>query len=442
MNRKSFVLGVALTVAGVVVGYGIARLGGQVGEVTASSEQAMASTVANAKKERRVLYWYDPMVPDQHFDKPGKSPFMDMELQPKYEEEDDDSGRPGLALSASVAQTLGLRYATAVRREIASAFDAPGMTQLDASEVAVVQARTGGFVRRVMARTPGEAVRAGTPLLEIVAPEWTGAQQEFLAIARGGDASLMAASRQRLLYLGMPESLVKRLEQSRNVQPAIIEIPIDGVLQELSVRDGMTVSAGTPLATINGTSRVWVEVAVPEIRAGQVKAGQGVTVSLPSQSGAPVQGVVKSVLVEGNTELRTLRVRIVLPNRDSRLQAGLTAIARFRGPSKRAVVVPAEAVIRTGTRDIVYIVGSDDRLRPVVVQTGMESGNDIAIENGIDEGQRVVTSGQFLIDSESSLRGILPTDTEAQGDEPVMAMPADAPAPEPVPAAHAGHGGM
>lgn len=442
MNRKSLVLGVALTAAGVVIGYGIARLGGQVGEVTASSEQAMASAAANAKKERRVLYWYDPMVPDQHFDKPGKSPFMDMELQPKYEE--DDSGRPGLALSASVAQTLGLRYATAVRREIASAFDAPGMTQLDASDVAVVQARTGGYVRRVMARTPGEAVRAGTPLLEIVAPEWTGAQQEFLAIARGGDASLIAASRQRLIFLGMSESLVKRLEQSRNVQPAIIEIPIDGVLQELSVRDGMTVAAGTTLATINGTSLVWVEVAVPETRAGQVRSGQGVAVLFPSRSGAPVQGVVKSVLAEGNAELRTLRVRIALPNRDGRLQAGLSAIARFKGPSEHTVVVPAEAVIRTGTRDIVYVVGSDDKLRPVVVQTGVESGNDIAIENGIDEGQRVVTSGQFLIDSESSLRGILPMGTEAHGDEPGMAMPADAPelAPEPVPAAHAGHGGM
>lgn len=434
MNAKSILMGASMLIVGIAMGYGAARIGGLIpGGSSSKSPEAIAGG-GITKKERKILYWYDPMVPDQHFNKPGKSPFMDMELLPQYAE--DDSGRPGLALSTSMAQALGLRYATAVRRDISAEFAAPGTTQLDASEVAVVQARTGGFVRRVMARTPGETVRAGNPLLEIVAPEWTSAQQEFLALARVGDAALVAASRQRLIFLGMPESLVTRLEQSGSVQPAIIAIPIDGVLQELSVRDGMSVAAGTTLARINGTSHVWVEVAVPETRAGQVRAGQGVSVAFPSQPGAPLQGVVKSILPEGNAELRTLRVRIALPNRDGRLQAGLTAVARFNGPAEHAVVVPAEAVIRTGTRAIVYVVGSDDKLRPVAVRTGTESGGDIAIESGLAEGQRVVASGQFLIDSESSLRGILPQGGEGQGDD--SAMPVEAAAP----AVHAGHGGM
>lgn len=413
MNTKSVLMGFSLLIAGIVVGYAVVRVSGQISATTTNEKSTVMAGGETAEKERRVLYWYDPMMPDQHFDKPGKSPFMDMDLQPKYAE--DDSGLPGLALSSSMAQTLGLRYATAVRREIAAEFDVLGATQLDASEVAVVQARTSGFVRRVMARTPGEAVRAGSPLLEIVAPEWTGAQQEFLALARGGDASLVAASRQRLIFLGMPESLVKRLEQSGSVQPAITAIPIDGVLQELSVREGMTVTPGMSLATINGTARVWVEAAVPESRAGQVRVGQRVSVSLPSHSGVPLQGSVKTILADGNAELRTLRVRIALPNRDGRLRAGLTAVVSFKGPAEHAVVVPAEAVIRTGTRAIVYVVGSDDKLRPVVVQTGIESGNDITIKSGIEEGQRIVTSGQFLIDSEASLRGILPADSDSHG---------------------------
>jgi len=438
MNRKSLVFGVALTTAGILVGYGIARFGSHVGEAADGTKNVTAATAEIAKQEPRVLYWYDPMAPDQHFDKPGKSPFMDMELRPKYAE--DESGLPGLALAPSATQALGLRYATAEFREIAQVFDALGTTQLDASDVAVVQARTGGFVRRVVARTPGEPVRAGSTLLQMVAPEWTAAQQEFLSLRRGGDSTLVAAARQRLLFMGMPESLVQHLERSGDVQSAVITVPIDGVLQELAVRDGMAVSPGMTLATINGTSRIWVEVAVPETRAGQVMAGQVVYVTLPSHPGTTLKGVVKSVLAEGDADLRSLRVRIVLPNRDGRLQAGLSAVARFQGASQHAVVVPAEAVIRTGTRAIVYVTGSDGKLRPVTVQPGMESGNEIVIESGIEEGQRVVTSGQFLIDSESSLRGILPAASESEVDATDAKMPTESMAPDSSP--HAGHGGM
>lgn len=407
MNAKSILFGASLLIAGIAIGYGVARIGGAMPDGSAS-KYPVAAGGGVAKQERKVLYWYDPMVPDQHFDQPGKSPFMDMELQPKYAE--DDSGRPGLAVSPALEQSLGLRYATAVQRAVVPVFDAPGTTQLDASHVAVVQARTGGFVRRVVLRTPGEPVRAGSTLLEMVAPEWTAAQQEFLALKRGGDAALVSAARQRLLFLGMPESLVQRLEQGGEVQAAVIAVPIDGVLQELSVRDGMAVSPGMTLATITGTSHVWIEVAVPEARARQVRAGQAVDVMLPSNPGTALQGVVKSVLAEGNAETRTLRVRIALPNPDGRLQTGLSAVARFKGNAQQAVVVPAEAVIRTGTRAVVYVAGSDNKLRPVIVHLGIESGNDVAIESGIEDGQRVVVSGQFLIDSESSLRGILPAD--------------------------------
>lgn len=436
MNRKSLVLGVVLTATGAVVGYGIARFGSHVGEATVGNEPADATVVANRKMERRVLYWYDPMMPGQHFDKPGKSPFMDMDLKPKYAE--DDSGIPGLALPMSATQALGLRLATAEYREIAPSFEALGTTQLDASDVAVVQARTGGYVRRVVARIPGETVREGSTLLEMVAPEWTAAQQEYLSLTRSADDSLVAAARQRLLFLGMPDGLVKQLERSGEVQPAVITVPIDGVLKELAVRDGMAVSPGMTLATINGVSRIWIEVAVPEARAGQVGVGQEINVMLPSLPGTTLKGAVKSVLAEGNTDLRTVRVRIALPNRDGRVQAGLSAVVRFQGATQLAVVVPSEAVIRTGTRAIVYVAGSDGKLRPVTVRPGREFGNEIVIENGIEDGERIVVSGQFLIDSESSLRGILPVDVNGEGG----AAGSDTPTAPPTPSPHAGHGGM
>lgn len=408
------VIAITCTAIGIAAGYGIARLGSandHDAAITANSGTAMAPE----KSARRILYWFDPMMPTQHFEKPGKSPFMDMELQPKYAEEiaddadaDTDADNGGLTISSAMTQTLGIRLATVAQRTVSPTFDAIGLTQLDGSNVAIVQARTAGFVQRVHLHAPGETIAAGRPLVDLVAPEWTAAQQEYLALRASKDTPLSAAARQRLLFFGMSETLVKRLERDGKPQTPTVVAPIAGVLQELSVRNGMAISPGTPLATINSLAALWIEVAVPEMRAKSVKAGQHVAVTLPSLPGEIVPGVVRAVLAEGNADTRTLRVRIELPNHNGRLQAGLTAIARFRMPTQTALLVPSEAVIRTGTRALVYVVGENNQYRPVPVNIGVEAGDMTVIESGLAAGERVVTSGQFLIDSEASLRGIVP----------------------------------
>ncbi len=418
MNTRIVVLVMVIagTAIGIAAGYGIARLGfanNHDAATTANSDAAMAPE----KSARRILYWFDPMMPTQHFDKPGKSPFMDMELQPKYAEEvAAATDTASVGVPSAMTQVLGIRLATVAQRTVSPTFDAAGLTQLDGSNVAIVQARTTGFVQRVHLHAPGETIVAGSPLVDLVAPEWTAAQQEYLALRASEDAGLIAAARQRLLFFGMSEALVKRLERDGKTQTPTVVAPIDGVLQELSVRNGMAISPGTPLATINGLAALWIEVAVPETQAKAVKAGQTVDVTLPSSPGEIVHGIVRAVLAEGNADTRTLRVRIELPNHNRRRQAGLTAIARFRMPAQTALLMPSEAVIRTGTRTLVYVAGENNQYRPVQVRIGVEAGDMTVIEAGLAAGERVVTSGQFLIDSEASLRGIAPQATDAAVD--------------------------
>lgn len=361
----------------------------------------------NAPDERKALYWYDPMYPQQKFDKPGKSPFMDMQLVPQFASGTED--RASVSIDPGLTQNLGLRFATVTRAVFESSLDVTGVLAFNERDVAVIQVRTPGFVERVYAHAPGDVLKANAALADILVPDWAAAQTEFLALKRNGDAELLAAARQRLRLTGMPAALIAQVERSGKVQPNLtLTSPISGVLQELNVRAGMTVAAGETLARVNGLSSVWLAVAVPESDAGAITVGQAVEARLPAFSGTTLNGKVSAILPETNPDSRTLRVRVELPNPDGRLRPGLTAQVRLNRATEQSVLwVPSEAVIRTGRRALVMLAEDAGRYRPVEVQPGQESDGRTAILKGLEEGQKVVTSGQFLLDSEASLKGIV-----------------------------------
>ena len=208
---------VVLLVLGVALGWGVATWRGAAPPTEAAGAAATsAAGAASAPGARRVLYWYDPMVPTQKFSQPGKSPFMDMQLVPRYAEdgEAEGAGASTLSVSTRAQQALGLRLATVEKRRIGAALEAVGSVQLNERDVSIVQARTAGFVERVYARAPGDVVAAGAPLADVLNPEWLGAQQEYLAVKATGEAALAQAARQRLAWLGMPAGLIERMEQS------------------------------------------------------------------------------------------------------------------------------------------------------------------------------------------------------------------------------------
>jgi Cu(I)/Ag(I) efflux system membrane fusion protein len=344
-------------------------------------------------------------VPTQKFDKPGKSPFMDMALVPRYA---DEAAAAGVAVSPQAAQSLGLRLAVADRRRLAPAIDVVGTVVPNEREVAVVQARSAGFVERVAARAPGDVVAAGAPLAELLHPDWLAAQLEYLGVRKTGDEALAAAARQRMLLLGMPAALVERVERRGEPEAtSVATAPIGGLIAELEVRQGMSVAAGATLARINGIDTAWVEAAVPEALAGALKPGQAAQLRFAALPGEVVRGRVAAVLPEAAADSRTLRVRFELPNPGRRLRAGMFAqVAIAAGAAADEVTVPAEAVIRTGRRALVYLLDAPGRYRPVEVEPGAEADGRIAIRRGIEAGQQVVASAQFLIDSEASLQGL------------------------------------
>ncbi len=347
------------------------------------------------------LYYYDPMFPDRKFDKPGKSPFMDMQLVPKYADSGGGAGAaPGVSVDPAAMQSLGIRLATATRGNLAGAFDVTGTIDFNERDVAIVQARATGFVERVYRLAPGDVIRAGTPIADLLVPEWGGAQSEYQAVVKTGDKALIAAARQRLRLVGIPGG------SPRGRGYTTVRSPISGVVQTLDARAGVTLAAGQTLAQVRGLGTVWLNAAVPEVRAGDVRVRQTATADLAGFPGERFPGRVIAVLPTAQADSRTLTVRIELPNRDGRLRPGLFATVHLGETPRAALLVPSEAVIRTGTRTLVMLAQPKGRYRPAEVRTGAEANGQTEILAGLNAGEKVVASGQFLLDSEASLTGV------------------------------------
>lgn len=371
------------------------------------SGETPAPMAASTAGGRQPLYYYDPMFPNQKFDKPGKSPFMDMQLVPKYADEGGAAGPAGVAIDPAARQSLGIRVVAAKTGSLASTLDVTGTIDFNQRDVAIVQARSGGFVQRVYARAPGDVVRAGAPIADLLLPDWGGAQTEFLSVRRLGRPDLTAAARQRLKLMGMSDGLIAGVERSGRPNGVVtITTPISGVIQTLDARQGVTLATGQTLAQVNGLGTVWLNAAVPEARAGDVRIGQNAGATLTSFPGESFAGRVIAILPTAQTDSRTLTVRIELGNRGGRLRPGMFANVSLGGDAQPALLVPSEAVIRTGTRTLVMLATGDGRYHPAEVKAGRDAGGQTEILAGLAEGEKVVASGQFLLDSEASLTGI------------------------------------
>jgi Cu(I)/Ag(I) efflux system membrane fusion protein len=413
MNQKLLLALGAITLLG-LGGAGLYRLGAQ---------QAMKSSVLVAGDapatagDKKPLYWHDPMVPGQKFDKPGKSPFMDMQLVPVYGGEAGDEGK--VSISPRVQQNLGVRTAVVTRGKLAASLTAVGSVAYNERELALVQARANGFIEKMHVRAPLDPVKKGQPLLELYVPDWIAAQEEYLTAKRlqgqGMDA-IVGGARQRMRLAGMPENQIRLVESSGRVHPRIMLFaPVSGVVTELAAREGMTVMAGAPLYRINGLATVWINAEVPESLAALVRPGNTVEARTPALSGIVFKGKVSTILPEVNPATRTLKARIELANPGGQLVPGMFATLSFAAASgKDVLLVPTEAIIQTGTRSVVMVAQGEGKFLPMDVETGMETNGQTEIRKGLEAGQKVVVSGQFLLDSEASLKGTATRMGEAQ----------------------------
>jgi Cu(I)/Ag(I) efflux system membrane fusion protein len=372
-------------------------------------QQGLKAGDVDPASGRRILYYHDPMVPGNKFDKPARSPFMDMMLVPVYAGADGDEGK--VTVSPRIQQNLGVRTAPVTEGVLAPNVAAVGSIAFNERDQAVVQARATSYVERLHVRATLDRVAAGQPLVELYVPDWIAAQEEFLSVRRmqGTDlAALVDGARQRMRQLGMSDAQIRLVESSGRAQPRItLAAPIGGVVTELIAREGMTVMPGATLFRINGLSTVWANAEVPESQAALLRPGAKVQARSPAVPGVAFDGKVQALLPEVNPATRTLKARMELANPGSRLVPGMSVTMNFADMhAEKVLLVPTEAVIQTGKRTLVMLAEDNARFRPVEVEAGIESGGQTEIRRGLQAGQRVVVSSQFLIDSEASLRGV------------------------------------
>lgn len=377
---------------------------------TTALPSADSSKVVQDNSGKKVLYWYDPMTPGQKFDKPGKSPFMDMQLEPKYAN-DSKQENSGVSISSQTVQNLGIRLEKAAIKDFGVSLTAVGRITPDERRISVIQTRIPGFVEQLSIRAVGDFVNKGQKVAEIYAPEILAAQQEYLALIPLGqidaDNTLKQAARNRLKLLGMSEGEIEAIAKLNKPSPRFgVYASASGIVTELGIREGGQLMPGASLMQLSDLSNVWLVAEVPERDIPRLKLGLLAEVQLQNMPGETFKGKVSYLYPTLNEASRTLQVRIELPNKHYQLRPGMYANVLFKGQTHSALAIPTESVIETGTRKVV-IVKSEHGYQPVEVVTGQEQAHYIEILHGITEGDEVVASGQFLIDSEASLSGIL-----------------------------------
>jgi Cu(I)/Ag(I) efflux system membrane fusion protein len=386
---------------------GAAAIGFFAGHSFAPGDNGSTAASGDNGGEREILYWVAPMDANFRRDEPGKSP-MGMDLVPVYADEVDN--QPGtVKIDPAVVNNLGVRTAKAARGELSRHIDTVGYVQFDEDTLHHVHTRVEGWIEKLATKATGDPVRQGQLLFELYSPTLVNAQQEFLAALRSNNTVLRQASRERLLALGVTDGEIARLEKERTVRQRVrVYAEANGVVAHLAVREGIFVTPANEVMSIAELDKVWVLAEVFEREAAWVRPGQMAMVELDYLPGKMWHGTVDYVYPELDPKTRTLTVRIRFDNEDEMLRpnmfARVTIHAKDTGP---VVHVPREAVIRGGNIDRVVVVLGEGRFRSRPVTLGIESGDQVAIRSGLEAGEEIVVSGQFLIDSESNIEAAL-----------------------------------
>ncbi|MEE3650935.1 MULTISPECIES: efflux RND transporter periplasmic adaptor subunit [unclassified Brenneria] len=390
-----------------------------------SLQHRAATPDTPAAADRPVLYWYDPMVPDKRFDKPGKSPFMDMQLIPRYADEAQDDG--GVTISARQQQNLGVRIAQAEIRSVNLQTSGYGSVALNERTLRTLVAPSGGIVEQLNVNAPQQQVNKGETLAMLWNPAWAAAQQEYLAVRQLGDRSLTQAARQKLSLLFMPEAVIRQVERSGQPQPRMtITAPEAGYVNKLEVRAGMQLTPAQPLFELASLDPVWVEIDYPEAQAAQLTVGGEMIASSPAWPGKTFHGTVSELLPVLDSTTRTLKARVIVENAGQQLKPGMYLSVRLANAKpQRLLMIPQQALLVSGSQNRVLLSEGDGHFVPRNVTVGVAHDDWVEISAGLNQGDNVVTSGQFLIDSEASLSSSLSQFGDAQPETSPQAQTGD-----------------
>jgi Cu(I)/Ag(I) efflux system membrane fusion protein len=379
--------------AGVLIGaVGVWLLGG---------DQADKSTAEGG--ERKPLYWVAPMDPNYKRDKPGKSP-MGMDLIPVYEEEGGQDAPGTVRISPDVVNNLGVRTAEAVSGRLALNVKTVGYVQYDEDRLIHIHPRVEGWIEKLYVKAAGDPVKKGAPLFALYSPTLVNAQEELLLALKRNNPELISAAMDRLAALQVPQGTIDRLRKGGKVsQTVTLYAPQAGVLDNLTVREGMYVKPGMNIMSIGMLEHIWVIGEVFERQASAVRVGDAVRMRLDYLPGREWIGRVDYIYPSLNTKTRTAQVRVHFDNPDGYLRPGMFAQMDIATQaSAETLLIPREALIRTGSQSRVVLALGEGRFKSVAVEVGRVAEQQAEILSGLEAGDRLVTSAQFLIDSESS----------------------------------------
>lgn len=406
------------TLAGVVIGAffgasGVWLLG--VGEPSNTSADA---------NDRKPLYWVAPMDPNYKRDKPGKSP-MGMDLIPVYEEQGADDSPGTITINPDVINNLGVRTATVQRGKMTNTVQTVGYVQYDEDRLLHIHPRVEGWIEKLYVKAAGDPVAKGEPIYELYAPTLVNAQEELLLALKRNNPTLIQAAIERLAALQVPQSEIDRVRKTRRVSQTIkVSAQQTGVVDNLMVREGMFVKPGMSLMAIAQLEHIWVIGEVFERQASLVRVGDAVRMRLDYLPGREWLGQVDYIYPSLNTTTRTAQVRVHFNNPDTYLMPGMFAQMRIQAePMEGALLIPREALIRTGNQSRVVLALGEGRFKSVAVKVGHITDEQAEITSGLDAGDRIVTSAQFLIDSESSKTSDFRRMNHGSDDEGGIAQP-------------------
>ncbi|HEM7927963.1 TPA: efflux RND transporter periplasmic adaptor subunit [Citrobacter farmeri] len=398
---------IALIIVSMMAG-GIIAVGGYM--YFASAHPSANTPPAAEKEARNVLFWYDPMYPNTRFDKPGKSPFMDMDLVPKYaDEESASAAAPGVRIDPTQTQNLGVKTEVVRRGPLTFAQTFPANVSYNEYQFVIMQARAAGFVDKVWPLTVGDKVKKGAPLLELTIPDWVEAQSEYLLLKEtGGTATQVEGILERLRLAGMPDADIRRLVATRKIQTRFtLTAPIDGVITAFDLRAGMNIAKDNVVAKIQGIDPVWITAAVPESIAWLIKDTSQFSLTIPARPDKSFTLRKWTLLPSADATTRTLQLRLEVENPDEALKPGMNAWLNLKTASEPMLLIPSKALIDSGSEQRVITVDGEGRFVPKMVSVFQASQGVTAIRSGLDEGEKVVASGLFLIDSEANISGAL-----------------------------------
>ena len=351
-----------------------------------------------------IKFYKHPHNPSVISDKPMKDE-MGMDYLPVYEVSDEGVVR----ISPAVVNNLGVRTEVAEYSRLWRRIDTVGYVDLDEDKISHIHLRTEGWIEKLYVTSEGERVKKGEPLFELYSPELVTAQDEYVQALATKNKRLAIASENRLLSLGISKGQIKALRKTRNAKQFVVfYAPQDGIVDKLSVREGMFVIPNVEIMSLADLSSVWIQAEVFEKQADWVKLGQNADVKLSYLPGREWNGKVEFIYPSLNEKTRTLRVRLRFENKDESLKPNMFAqVSIYVGPKYGIIVIPREAVIRTGKEDRVLIALGEGKFKAQTITVGIESGKWVEVIKGLNDGDRVVTSGQFLIDSEASIQATI-----------------------------------